>query len=166
MEQNLSWEASSHSASQESPHLFLEPEGSLLCSQEPTIGPYTEPDESSLHLPTLFFWGSSSIITLHLCLPYGLFLLYSIHATWPTHLIIFDLITLIISDEEHKLQSSSFCSFLWSSTTSSLLDPDIPFSNWISITNRDKPETITTLPFNICCLPFIDMLNCLVDVCK
>jgi hypothetical protein len=26
---------------------FMEPEGSLPCSQEPTIGPYPEPDQSS-----------------------------------------------------------------------------------------------------------------------
>jgi hypothetical protein len=36
-----------------SPH-FLEPEGSLLCSQEPSIGPYCEPDQSSSYHPMLF----------------------------------------------------------------------------------------------------------------
>jgi len=32
---------------------LMEPEGSLPCSQGPAISPYPEPDESSLHLPTL-----------------------------------------------------------------------------------------------------------------
>jgi hypothetical protein len=32
----------------------METEGSLPRSQEPAIGPYPEPDESSPHLSTLF----------------------------------------------------------------------------------------------------------------
>jgi len=32
----------------------MEPEGSLPCSQEPTVGTYTEQDESGPHLPNLF----------------------------------------------------------------------------------------------------------------
>jgi hypothetical protein len=32
----------------------MEPEDSLLCSQEPAIGPYSEPDASSPLFPTLF----------------------------------------------------------------------------------------------------------------
>jgi hypothetical protein len=31
----------------------MEHEGSLLCSQQPTTGPYPEPDESSPPIPTL-----------------------------------------------------------------------------------------------------------------
>jgi hypothetical protein len=32
----------------------MEPESLLLCSQDPAIGPYPEPDESILHPPTIF----------------------------------------------------------------------------------------------------------------
>jgi hypothetical protein len=32
----------------------MEPESSLLCSQEPVTGPYPKADESSPHIPTLF----------------------------------------------------------------------------------------------------------------
>jgi hypothetical protein len=31
----------------------MEPEGSLLCSQEPSTGPYPEPDRSSPYHPIL-----------------------------------------------------------------------------------------------------------------
>jgi hypothetical protein len=33
----------------------VEPEGSFLCSQESTTGPYPSPDESNPHNP--YFWG-------------------------------------------------------------------------------------------------------------
>jgi hypothetical protein len=32
----------------------MEPKGSLLCSQEPTTGPYPQPDTFSSYFPTLF----------------------------------------------------------------------------------------------------------------
>jgi hypothetical protein len=32
---------------------FMEPEGSLPYSQDPTSGPYSDPNESIPHLPTL-----------------------------------------------------------------------------------------------------------------
>jgi hypothetical protein len=53
MDHSPSWEADSHSASQIPPP-FKEPEGSLPCSKEPAIGPYSEPDAASPHFLTLF----------------------------------------------------------------------------------------------------------------
>jgi hypothetical protein len=47
MEPSFSWEANSYSATKEIPNIFIEPEGLLLCSQEPAAGPYPDPDESS-----------------------------------------------------------------------------------------------------------------------
>jgi hypothetical protein len=44
--ESLSWSANSSS--------FMEPEGSLPCSQEPATGAYPEPDESSAYPLTLF----------------------------------------------------------------------------------------------------------------
>jgi len=40
----------------------MEPEGSLPCSQEPAIGPYPEPNESSPYHPTYFSKIHSNII--------------------------------------------------------------------------------------------------------
>jgi hypothetical protein len=48
-----SWEASSRSATQIFQH-FTEVEGSLPCSQDPSIEPYPEPVESSPYYPTGF----------------------------------------------------------------------------------------------------------------
>jgi hypothetical protein len=43
----------------------MEPEGSLLCSQQPATGPHPEPEESNPHLPKL----SRLILSSHLRLP-------------------------------------------------------------------------------------------------
>jgi hypothetical protein len=54
MEQNPSWETDSHPANHVISHLILEPEGSLPYSQDPAIGPYSEPDEPIPRPPTQF----------------------------------------------------------------------------------------------------------------
>jgi hypothetical protein len=59
---NSSWEANSSSAIEEIPRVLWNPQGSLLCSQEPVPGLYPESDESSWRLP-------SNVLNISLMLP-------------------------------------------------------------------------------------------------
>jgi hypothetical protein len=49
----------------------MEPEGSLACTQEPSTGPYPEPDKSSKYPHSIY--PRSSLIHLRLERPNGLF---------------------------------------------------------------------------------------------
>jgi hypothetical protein len=91
-------EATSCVATQELPQHFMKPEGSLPCSQQPSSGPYPEPDQSSSYHPIVCQKYILILYThLHLGLPSVLsptnilhaFLFSPICATCPAYLIIF-----------------------------------------------------------------------------
>jgi hypothetical protein len=83
---------------------FMEPEGSLSCSQEPSTGPYPEPDQSNLlslhfnilHPPTswsskwsISFWLSHQYPICIPLLPHSCYMPCPPHPPWLAHLIIF-----------------------------------------------------------------------------
>ena len=117
----------------------MEPEGSLPHSQVPATCPYPEPAPSSPYPPHPTSRRSILILSSHLRvgLPSGLFpsgfptktlytsLLSPIRATCPAQHILLDFITRPILGEQYRSLSSSFCSFLHSPVTSSLLGPNI-----------------------------------------
>jgi len=126
----------------------MEPERSLRHSQVPATSPYPDPDSIHWMLPPTTSWASILILFFHrcLCLPSGQFpsrfpttipekaFPLPILATWPTHLILLDLITRKILGEQYRSPSSSICSFPHSPITSSLLGQNILLNTLLSNT--------------------------------
>jgi len=145
----------------------MEPKRSLpqLTSARHLSLSWASSTQSVLHHPT--FWRSIVILSSHLrlCLPWSLFppgfptktlyrpLLSPIRTTWLTHLILFDLITQTILDEDYWSLNSSLCSFLHFPGTSSLSGPHIllsaPFSNTLSLPSSLKVSDIVSQHLHI-----------------
>jgi hypothetical protein len=109
----------------------MEPEGSSSHSQQPSTGPYPEPDQCSPYDPFLSL-RSVLIVSIHLHLgllvvsflmalpPISCTHYSSLHACYmPFHLILLELIILIMLGGSSLLRS-----FLHPPVTSSLLSPD------------------------------------------
>ena len=114
----------------------MEPEGSLLHSQEPATCPYPEPDRSIPRPHPISWFILILSFYLPLGLPSGLLpsgfpikilfapLLSPVFATRPSHLNILDLITGRVFGSEYRDHSFLLCSLLDSPVTSSLLGPN------------------------------------------
>jgi len=123
----------------------MEPEGSLLSLQASATCLYPEPDQSSPCRPIPLPKDSSSyyppiyarvfqVVSFPHFPHQNPACTSPVHTTCPTHLILLDLITRIISGKEYRSLSSSWCSFFHSPVISSLLGPNILLSTLFSNT--------------------------------
>ena len=146
MDQSLSWEANQFSASQEIPRILWNPKYHYRIHKSPPPVPilsHIDPVHALLSHCLKFYLNiilpsrpGSSKWSLSLSFPNKTMytpLFSHIRATYNAHLILLDLITHKILSEYRSL-SSLLCSFLHSTVTSSLLDPNILFSTLFSNT--------------------------------
>jgi hypothetical protein len=99
---------------------FIKPRSSLLHSQELSICPYTEPDQSNPHHPILSLQPTSIllvflVVSFPLTFPpitYVCVCVFPIPATCPTHLILYDLIILNILGEEYNHKVPHYAAFI------------------------------------------------------
>jgi hypothetical protein len=104
---------------------FMQSEGSLPCSQQPSTGPYPKPDQTSPYHPVLSLLRFILVLSTHPCLglPHGLFTsvfpyqcpicipLLPIQATCTAHLILLNFIILIIFGESTSYEAPHYAVF-------------------------------------------------------
>jgi hypothetical protein len=125
---------------------FMEPGGSLPCSQEPSTCILSETNQAHTIPSHPISLRSILISSIHLrfrlltdLFPSGfptniLYAFLFTHATFPVHLFLLDWIILIILVKVYKLRSSLLCSFLQPYVTSYLFGQNIFLSTLLSNT--------------------------------
>jgi hypothetical protein len=134
MEQRPSWQVNGHSATQEVIRLSWDPKFHYHVHKSPPLVPFLSQNASGPHFPNLFPKIHSNIFFLSTPRSSGYFfsgflnslyayicLISPVHATFPVHIVLLDLITVVIFGGAYKLWSFSSCSLLRPSANSFLL---------------------------------------------
>lgn len=150
MVQSAYWEANSPSASQEDSRIVCNSKFHHPVNKSPPLLPILI-RKNSIHVLESYFFNI--YFNIHLHIRFGLSGCHSfrspqqnsvyvfptpIHATWCAHHITPDLIALVVTGEDHKPCSSSWCGFLHYLVYSSSSRPHVFLSNVLSFGLRSE----------------------------